>query len=278
MMNNENWLKILTPGIEERLGNIHHALFDFDGTISVMREGWEGVMLPVMLEAICGDHLVTPEIEKEVKEYIDHSTGILTIRQMDWLAGSVRRYGFVKNPLTAAEYKAIYLNRLMVNVKQRIDSVRNRQVRRDAMMMAGSLDFLRGLRGFGVTLYLASGTDHQDVVNESSILGMEEYFTGGVYGALDKSEANGKERVIQRILDEHHLAGNELLVVGDGPVEIREAKDRGAISLGVASDEIHRSGWNPHKVTRLSNAGVDLMVADFSQNEKLLKILCQPGS
>ena len=251
-------------------------LFDFDGTVSVMREGWEGVMLPVMLESICGTQPLPPEIDAEVLEYIDHSTGILTIHQMEWLAQAVRRYGLAKDPLTAAQYKAIYLDRLMVRIRDRIDAVRQGRTRPEEIMLAGAADFVEGLWSRGVILYLASGTDHQDMVNEATVLGMVRYFTGGVYGALDQSESNGKERVIQCILNDHHLAGDELLVVGDGPVEIREAKARGAISLGVASDEIARSGWNQHKVQRLAKAGVDLIVPDFTHSEDLLGMLVSP--
>ena len=140
-------------------------------------------------------------------------------------------------------------------------------------MLAGAADFINGLWERGVVLYLASGTDHQDMFNEASALGMAPYFTGGIYGALDESEANGKERVIQRILDEHHLAGDELLVAGDGPVEIREAKARGAISMGVASDEINRSGWNLQKIPRLTKAGVDMIVPDFVHAQDLVQLL-----
>ena len=269
----EDWLKLYTPGIENRLGKIRHALFDFDGTLSVMREGWEGVMLPVMLEAISDQQAVTPEIESEVREYIDRSTGILTIQQMEWLAQTVRRYGMAKNPLTAAQYKAIYLKRLMLRVQGRIDSVREGRVKPEERMLAGAVDFIKGLWEHGVVLYLASGTDHQDMFNEASVLGMAPYFTGGIYGALDQSEANGKERVIQRILDDYHLSGDELLVVGDGPVEIREAKARGAIALGVASDEINRSGWNLNKIPRLTKAGVDMIVADFVHAADLVQVL-----
>ena len=125
----------------------------------------------------------------------------------------------------------------------------------------------------GVELYIASGSDHRDVVRETNALGISNYFQGGIYGALDVSESNGKERVIQRILDDHHLAGNELLVVGDGPVEIIEGRQRGAISLGVASDEVVRCGWNEHKMERLTRAGADLLVADFAHPSELIKIL-----
>jgi phosphoglycolate phosphatase-like HAD superfamily hydrolase len=43
---------------------------------------------------------------------------------------------------------------------------------------------LEQLRDRGVTLYLASGTDHQDVVKEAEALGVAHFFKGGIYGAM----------------------------------------------------------------------------------------------
>ena len=37
-------IELLSPAIER--GRFRHVLFDFDGTISVIREGWERVMAP----------------------------------------------------------------------------------------------------------------------------------------------------------------------------------------------------------------------------------------
>ena len=128
-------------------------------------------------------------------------------------------------------------------------------------LIEGSHEFIRGLAEKGITMYIASGSDHEGVVREASALGIAAYFQGGIYGALDVSESNGKERVIQRILDDHHLAGINLLVVGDGPVEIIEGRQRGSVSLGVASDEVVRKGWNEHKMERLTRAGADLLSA-----------------
>jgi phosphoglycolate phosphatase-like HAD superfamily hydrolase len=108
-------------------------------------------------------------------------------------------------------------------------------------------------------------------------LGLLGYFSGGVFGALDESEAHSKDRVIQELLDQNLLSAgspaDELLVVGDGTVEIREAASRGALALGVASDEVRRSGWNEHKVPRLVAAGADLLVADFQQAEAIIALL-----
>jgi hypothetical protein len=116
-----DYLRIIDPAAPARLGRIGHVLFDFDGTISVLREGWERVMAPLMVEMICDGGSSTREIESEVAEYVDYSTGIVTIEQMQWLAEAVRRHGLARHPLSAAEYKQIYVDRLRVGVQRRLD-------------------------------------------------------------------------------------------------------------------------------------------------------------
>ena len=92
------------------------AVFDFDGTLSTLRCGWEAVMEPLMLECIFGDGY-TEEDQREVRDYIKDSTGIQTILQMKWLAERVKQQG--KTPLDPWEYKAEYNRRLMVNVEKK---------------------------------------------------------------------------------------------------------------------------------------------------------------
>lgn len=269
-----DWLRVLHPEVLPRLGQVRHALFDFDGTLSVLRQGWEDVMAPVMVEAICGGQQRS-DVEREVREYIDRSSGILTFRQMQWLVEAVQRRGLSARIRTAAEYKAIYLERLMVTVRQRLSKLESGEAVLDHYRMVGAGDFLAWLARRGVRLYLASGTDHHDVVREAAALDVLSCFEERVYGASDNDEQNAKERVIQRILDDNHLSGEALLVVGDGPVEIREGALRGAITLGVASDESARSGWSPHKVERLTQAGADLLIPDFRQAARLAAFLCE---
>jgi phosphoglycolate phosphatase-like HAD superfamily hydrolase len=270
-LSQNDWIKILNPAVLAKLGCVQHALFDFDGTLSVLRQGWEPVMEAVMVEAICAGKTPSQQLITEVRDYIDLSTGKLTILQMQWLADKVSSLGMVKNPLSAAAYKKRYLQKLMSSVSARLEALENGTVSAEDYLILGSHEFIRGLAEKGITLYIASGSDHADIVHEANALGISNFFQGGIYGALDASESNGKERVIQRILDDHHLAGKNLLVIGDGPVEIIEGRQRGAISLGVASDEVMRRGWNEHKMERLSRAGADLLVADFAHSSELIQ-------
>ena len=267
------WMEIVNPDVKMKVGNIRYALIDFDGTISVIRQGWEDVMIPLMMEMICDGKSPTPEIEKEVRDYVDYSTGMLTIKQMTWLAEAVRRHGIAKKPKSPYEYKRIYNERLLIRVNKRLDKLNRGELNPDDLMIMGSRRFLEELYKRGVVMYLASGTDHEYVLKEASALKITQYFRGGIYGALDHTEAHTKERIIQRILEENNLRGNELLVVGDGPVEIKNAKSRNAIALGVASDEIKRCGLNPRKRRRLINAGADIIIPDFIRYREIISLL-----
>lgn len=268
------WLREQNPGALRRLGRVRQAVFDFDGTLSVLRQGWEPVMEQVMLRSIYPNSSAPESVVEEVRRYIDLSTGQLTIVQMEWLAEAARRYGQVPAPLNARQYKAQYLTALMGSVSERLERLEGGSAAPREFLIAGSAELLAELARRGVRLYVASGSDHPDVVREAAALGIAP-FLSGIYGALDASEANDKGRIIQRILDEHALAGDELLVVGDGPVEIVEGRARGAITLGLASDEVARQGWNQHKAARLIRAGADLLVADFRQAEALAALLVE---
>lgn len=268
-----SWFEIIISDVENRLGHIKHALIDFDGTISVIRQGWEDVMIPMMIEMICDGNKPTPEIEHEVKEYVDYSTGMLTIKQMEWLSEKVRQYGVSKQTKDPYEYKRIYNKRLLDHIEDRLTSLERGIFEPDDFMILGSRSFLRSLKDKGVVLYLASGTDHEYVLREAGALKIDDLFNGGIYGALDFTESHDKEKIIQRIMEKYELRGNEFLVVGDGPVEIRNAKAKKAIALGVASDEIKRHGLNSNKRKRLIEAGADIIISDFENHISLIKYL-----
>ena len=91
-------------------GKIKHAIFDFDGTISLLREGWEKIMEPVMVESICGEQKSSREIINRVKEFIDETTGMQTILQMEGLVEIVEEMGIVPKEkiLDVWGYKKIY--------------------------------------------------------------------------------------------------------------------------------------------------------------------------
>ena len=263
------------------LSRVRHAVFDHDGTISTLRQGWERIMEPMMIRAILGERYATADetlyhrVAHRVRDYIDKSTGIETLVQMEALVAMVAEFGIVpaRDILGTAGYKAIYNDALMDVVNGRLAKFRRGELHIEDFTVKGAVAFLRALRAMGVTLYLASGTDHDDVRREAEALGYADLFDGGVYGALDRAQAHAKRRVIQRILTDNGLDGSRLAVFGDGPVELRESRKRHGAAIGIASDEVRRYGLNPDKRARLVKAGAHLVMPDFSQAERVLALM-----
>ncbi len=264
-------------------GRIKHVVFDHDGTISTLREGWEQIMAPVMIKAVLGDKYETADetlyhkVRNRVADCIDKSTGIQTILQMEALVEMVREFGVVPPDkiLDKFEYKEIYNNALMEVVNQRIEKFKRGELDINDYTVKGALAFLKVLHQRGMKLYLASGTDRHDVIDESKALGYADLFDGGIYGAVGDFTKYSKKMVIEKIMADNNLQGPELAVLGDGPVEIRECRKRDGIAIGIASDEIRRHGLNIEKRTRLIKAGAHIIIPDFSQYDKLIKLLLQ---
>lgn len=261
---------------------ISHAIFDHDGTISTLRQGWEAVMEPMMIRTILGDRYSTADetlytrVVKRVREYIDKTTGIQTLVQMQGLVALVREFGLTPegDVLDEHRYKAIYLDALMGLVRERMAKLRKGELDIGDFTVKRAPQFLERLRAAGVRLYLASGTDQQDVVTEAEALGYAPLFEGRIYGAVGDVAQEAKRMVLDRIL--HDIgAGNMRLVAafGDGPVEIRETRKRGGLTVGVASDEVRRYGLNASKRSRLIRAGAHLVVPDFAQGAALAQEL-----
>ena len=242
------------------------AVFDFDGTVSTLRCGWEQVMGPMMLEFITAADPAADAAD-EVARYIDQSTGIQTVYQMQWLAERVAAAGGPERD--AWWYKDEYNRRLMARVAQKKEALKTGKALPGDYTVAGAAEFVRALKNAGLELYLASGTDHADVLREAALLGVDGYFTG-IKGAPERAAACSKEAVLTALLEEKHIPGERLLVVGDGKVEIALGKKYGAFALGAATDEASRRGVNEVKRQRLIAAGADAVTGDFTDLPALL--------
>jgi len=273
-------IEIRNQKVISRLGSIQHAVFDHDGTISTLRYGWEKIMAPMMMRSIVGkkenlSKTLLDQVQMRVDEFIDASTGIQTILQMEGLIQLVEEFAMVPGDhiLDKFGYKNIYNTALMEMVNKRIKNIRSEILTADKYIVKGVTGFLKSLKERGVELYLASGTDKEDVINEAELLGYADLFEKRIYGSVGDVRKYSKRMVINHIISENRLTGEELLVVGDGPVEIQECVKSGGISIGVASDELRTFGLNKNKHTRLIEAGADLIIPDFLQMEHLINLL-----
>ena len=261
---------------------IRHAIFDHDGTVSTLREGWEQIMAPMMIRAILGDKLPGADealyhtVELTVQEFIDKTTGMQTLMQMRLLLDIIRDFGCVPGNKILDEfgYKKIYNRDLMQVVNRREQKLTNSELSASDFMIENVMPVLERFHRAGVRLYLVSGTDEADVKHEAAVMGYGRFFEGGIFGAVGDIKKEAKRMVLDRILDRIGESGNgQILTFGDGPVEIRETHKRGGITVGVASDEIRRSGLNQAKRTRLIKAGADIIIPDYSQSDELFNLL-----
>lgn len=259
-----------------------HVIFDHDGTLSTLRQGWEEIMEPMMIRAILGDtasdvdEAFFEEVRSAVRDFIDKTTGIQTLVQMKGLIDLVRRFKCVPEDaiLDAAGYKRVYNDALIDMVNARIRQLKTGELTVEDFAIKKAHDLLRALAQKQTTLYLASGTDVEDVRREAEILGFAQYFGSRIYGAVGDMTKEAKRIVLERIMNDiGEDAHKRILTFGDGPVEIRETHKREGYTVGVASNEIRRHGLEVRKRKRLIEAGADLVIPDYCQIESLMQVL-----
>ena len=267
----DNEMEILNPDLPR--GRFRSVLFDFDGTLSLIREGWPQIMIPMMVEVLrgTGTSETDSQLTAAVEEFVMRLNGRQTIYQMMQLADEVRKRG--GRPREPLAYKHRYHDLLMQRIDSRLAALQSGDATPEQYTVPGSHAFLEALRQRGLTLYLASGTDLKYVRKEADLLGLSTYFGEHIYGALDDYQNFSKKMVIERILGEHGLRGEELLAFGDGFVEIEEVKRVGGVAVAVASDEVRRQGINAWKRNRLVRAGADIVIPEYRQHARLLRFL-----
>lgn len=256
-----------------------HALFDFDGTLSLVREGWMDIMVPMMVRVLLplarrGED--AESITALVRDFVTELTGKQTIYQMMRLAEEVKaRGGLPRDPL---DYKAEYHELLMSRIASRRNGLADGSIARDQMLVPGSRELLAMLRARGVAIHVASGTDEPYVREEARLLGIDEYAPGSIHGAQPDHRTYSKEMVIRRILDTRGVDGRRLVAFGDGYVEIVDCKAVGGLAVGVASDEAGRSGKpDAWKRNRLIGAGADIVIPDYREAGRLVDYLWSGG-
>lgn len=264
----------LSPTFAPRRRSISHVLFDFDGTLSLIRQGWPEVMLPMFLEMLPRTADDTDaQLHQMLFDDVMRLNGKQTIYQMIQFAERVKeRGGKAEEPLW---YKREYLRRLDEKIRHRLEGIARGTLRRDDFLVFGTRPLIEKLRSRGLRLYLASGTDEPFVKQESELLDLARYFGEHIYGAKDDYQTFSKKMVIERILRENRIAGEQLLAFGDGYVEIENTKEVGGLAVAVASDEAHNGSgrMDEWKRRRLMGVGADVCIPDYRDAEALLGIL-----
>jgi phosphoglycolate phosphatase-like HAD superfamily hydrolase len=197
----------------------------------------------MMIRAILGDtandadEAFFEEVRSAARDFIDKTTGIQTLVQMKGLIDLVRRFKCVPEDaiLDAAGYKRVYNDALITMVNARIRQLETGELAVEDFAIKKAHELLRALAQKQTILYLASGTDVEDVRREAEILGFAQYFGSRIYGAVGDMTKEAKRIVLERIMNDiGEDAHKRILTFGDGPVEIRETHN-GGYTVGVAT-------------------------------------------
>ncbi|HWB98491.1 MAG TPA: HAD family hydrolase [Bryobacteraceae bacterium] len=266
----------LRPGASASHARV--CLFDFDGTISLIRSGWMEVMIPMMVEILAD--LKTGESEAElrkvVEDFVWRLTGKQTMYQMIEFADQIAKRG--GQPLEPLAYKKMYLDLLHDRIRGRLEELRAGRVSPDKYPVPGARELILALRERGLKLFLASGTDQEFMREEARLLEVYPYFDGGVYGALDDYKSFSKKILIQRLIASAEVRGDEFLGFGDGYVEIENIKEVGGIAVGVATEEPDCRAVDAWKRQRLAGVGADFIIPNFLCHQELLSTLFSNGN
>jgi phosphoglycolate phosphatase-like HAD superfamily hydrolase len=264
-------VETIHPGTSAPFARV--AVFDFDGTVSLIRAGWADIMLPMMLEVLTalGTGESHDDLRRAVEPIVWRLTGKDTLYQMIALAEQVTLRG--GTPLDPREYKQEFLNRLFAVSRPRIQQLRDRSCAPDQYLVPGTRAMLEDLRARGLRLYLASGTDEDHLKAEADLLDVTRYFDGGVYGTLPNPGAFSKRILMERILGIPGMRPHHLIGFGDGPVEIEELKRAGGLAVGMATDEGECRETSPWKRHNLIEVGADYIIPNYLCRGVLLPML-----
>jgi phosphoglycolate phosphatase-like HAD superfamily hydrolase len=256
-------IEVLRPDFPR--GRFRLAVFDFDGTLSLLREGWPAVMAELMREELGSDS------ENDIDAIVVGMNGRPTIVQMQALAAVVAdRSGRAVDPVV---YAREYQRRLLGMIGGRYDAIRTGCAAPAAWAVPGIHAFLEALRARGVALVLASGSEMANVRRDAEMLKLTQYFEEAFFAPLDDDPHFTKRAVIEELLKGHGLQGDELIGFGDGVVETEEVRRVGGVAIAVASEEPPRRGVNAVKRERLMRAGADVVIADYECRDELTPFL-----
>jgi phosphoglycolate phosphatase len=259
--------EILRPDLPR--GGYKAVLFDFDGTLSLLREGWPQIMVGLMVEALLPTHPTETQAELAilVEEFVMALNGRPAIFQMARLVEEIRSRGGTPN--LPADYLREYDRRLLKVVGERYREIQEGHVPPARWAVPGAHQILAALRLRELPLYLASGTQLKHVRFETDLLKLTPFFGPEINAPAGDDSTFSKRGVIDRILSENAIRGKELLSFGDGVVETQEVRTVGGTAVAVASD-LEPGVVNPAKRTLLAAAGADVVIADYRRHQELL--------
>lgn len=253
---------------------VRAAVFDFDGTVSLLSEGWQELM-QALFESILFERVSFTESEaeterKKIAQFIFELTGKPSFFQCARFVEEVALCGGPK--LDAKRVHAEFLSLIDRRLEEREEAIRSGEVPAETFLVPGVRPFLERLQAMGWRLMLVSGSVDAMVQRQCCLLRLHDFFDGGVFGSpTNTSQSFSKEAVIRDFMARFGLKPAEIVGFGDGFVETHFVHAIGGFAVGLATREKERDGKiNEWKREKLLEASADAILPDFSTAMKLL--------
>jgi phosphoglycolate phosphatase len=249
------------------------VVFDFDGTLSLLREGWSRIMAQLGLDLMAEQNLKPAEanLAELIEEQMLLLSGKPSIFQMRKLGELIEHYGGKAGDPEA--YLQEFLKRLYATSEERKNRLKAQTDLPQVWAVPGAHQLLETLQKQGIPVYLASGTDLVYVQEEAQLLDLTRFFGEEIHAPANNTPNFTKRTVIERILSRHNLRGEELLGFGDGYSETVEVKRVGGVAVGLATVEPGQTGIHALKRKMLIELGADLIIPHYGDAQTLLSWL-----
>lgn len=253
------------------------AVFDFDGTLSLIRGGWTDLMVDMMMETLIPlqrEGESREELSQLTRQFILSLNGAPTRFQMERFVEEIESREGQAEPATV--YHEEYLRRLGQRIRERKALLQSGGCGPDDLMVPGSRAILQELINRGIELTLASGTEIEFVREEAGLLGILPFFEGRIFAPGHDPHAFSKKNVMEKLLNRLGIPGPQLLSFGDGQVETQSVTELGGLAVGVACQEATRDGtMDVSKRPTLVAAGAKILVPDYREARPLLDWIWQ---
>lgn len=262
--------KIEIVRLPDRVPPPRLAIFDFDGTLSLIREGWQEVMVSMMLEYVEQQETTTSlELWQEIiSAFVVELTGKPTILQMVRLAEEIKQRG--GSPADPEVYGDEFQKRLDNRCDSRRNALIDESDHPSKHLVPDVLAMLEDLAERQIKMAVVSGTDEASVLREIKLLRIDHHFEGRIHAAPGGAASFSKRDVIANLTRDMNVAPEEVVGFGDGVVETAAMIDNGGLAIGIAGDEAVRLGKiDQWKRDRLVDSGAHVVMADFRPYQRI---------
>ncbi len=257
-------VELIRPAIP--LGGFKLALFDFDGTLSLLREGWSVLMAQMGQERI-GPHYSLAGLEREML-LLSGKPSIFQMQKIHDLAVEVGQ-----SCPAPQELLLEFIQRLKAISGTRLQSLQDGTAPPQQWAVPGSHEFLNALQARGVHLVLASGTPIQAVAVEAELLGLTPFFGKRIHAPDGLSPNFSKRAVLEATRQEFGVLPKEVIGFGDGYSETVEVKALGGFAVGLATVQPGETGVHTMKRDLLVELGADAIIPNYEPVQPLVQWL-----